>query len=127
MKQGMPFEQLVQRVEGEAARRRDYYAPTTEMEVTSDETGSRLSTPCGHFALNERAHIHLAELCGVDRRYYQKMRAEAPHLLDKNVNHWLADNPSKPRIVRTLKHEERGFDTEGTARAIVSSRLCYPR
>ena len=117
MKQGMTFEDLLTRVEHEAASRRDYYVPTQEMYLMTDQSGSRLATPCGQFSLKETAHLHLGELCGIDRRYYQRLRLEAPFLLDRNVNHWLANNSPRQRIVRALES-----DTGSEARAIVSSR-----
>jgi Domain of unknown function (DUF932) len=117
MKQGVTFSHLLERVEQEAASRRDFYVPTPEMHLMTDETSSRLATPCGQFDLRDTAHLHLAELTGIDRRYYQRMRTEAPFLLDRNVNHWLATNPPKQRIVRAQQ-----TDTGAQARAIVSSR-----
>lgn len=113
MKQSMTFEQLAEQVNRDAESRHDFYCPTSEMHVMTDSSGSRLSTPTGLFTLKDTAHLHLAELCGIDRRYYTKMRSEAPFLLDRNVNHWLATNAPKQRIVRTLASD---------ARAIVSSR-----
>lgn len=117
MKQGQSFEELVARVEEDANRRCDLYCPTDEMHLMSDASGSRLATPSGQLKMRDRAHLHLAELCGIERRYYQRLRLEAPHLLDRNVNHWLTNNPPKQRIVRALNCDEGG-----EARAIVSSR-----
>src|SRR5690606_36972279 len=65
---------------------------------------------------------HLSELTGIDRRYYQRMRQEAPFLLDRNVNHWLTNTPSKQRIIRTLETSEQdgksippvGFQNQGS-------------
>jgi hypothetical protein len=113
MKQGIQFEELVAQVNREAEARRDYYCPTSEMHMMSDASGSRLATPSGQFGVRDMAHLHMAELCGIDRRYYQKVRTDAPHLLDRNVNHWLTTSTPKRRIVRALDSE---------ARAIVSSR-----
>ena len=113
MKQGKTFEEVVEQVNEEAAMRRDYYCPSNEMMLMSDSTGSRLASPSGQFEMRDTAHLHLAELCGIDRRYYQKMRTESPFLLDRNVNHWLTTSTPKQRIVRAHNSE---------ARAIVSSR-----
>lgn len=117
MKQSMTFNELTTHVYREAERRQDYYVPTHEMQIATDASSSRLCTPCGQFTVKDRAHLHLAEICGIDRRYYQKLRTEAPFLLDRNVNHWLATAPAKQRIVRAL--DEGG---KMDVRAIVSSR-----
>jgi hypothetical protein len=102
MKLGKTFDELVTQVKRESTQKRDFYAPTSEMLVMSDASGSRLATPVGTMLLRERAHQQLAELCGIDRRYYQKLRQEAPALLDRNLNHWLATGPPKQRIVRAF-------------------------
>lgn len=118
MKKGMPFEKLVESVEQEALYRRDLYCPTTEMHLMSDASGSRLVTPLGPLMMRERAHQNLSMLCDIDRRYYQRLRSQAPDLLDRNINHWLSNSPPRQRIVRALEGE-----TGTDARAILSARF----
>lgn len=115
MKQSMSFDELSAKIQQDAQSSHDFMCPTTEMFLTTEPDGgtSRLATPSGHFTMRSTAERHLAELCGIDRRYYCKMRQQASHLLDRNVNHWLATSTPKQRIVRAHDKE---------ARAIVSSR-----
>ncbi len=45
---------------------------------------------------------------GIPKKYYDKMIAEAPELLVKNVNHWFENKPDK-RMIRTLDEKVRAF------------------
>jgi hypothetical protein len=112
MKQGTTFEELVARVEQEAQARQDYYVPGSELRLVSNAIGSRLETTEGLFHVRDTAHTHLAGLCGIERRYYQKLREHSPVLLDENANFWLSRS-NKTRIIRALDRD---------ARAIVSPR-----
>src|SRR5207249_3273087 len=61
------------------------------------------------------AHSQLAELVGIPKAYYDRMREKAPLLFANSVNHWLAENESA-RLVRTVG---------GAARAVLSGKY-YP-
>ena len=95
----------------EARARHDFFAPTNELELVSREGESeiQLATPQGAFGLRDTAHIHLAEVTGIDRRYALRLRREAPSLLADNVNHWLRRSPAKPRLVRALGSDIRAL------------------
>ena len=112
MKTGRSLQDLAREIERQANAKRDYIAPTAKMELIAatppqfalgDQGGPR--EVCG---LNEVANAQLAEYTGVPKVYYDRMRAEAPGLLAKNVNHWLA-NANEKRLVRTLDGNVRGF------------------
>ena len=111
MKIGMHFDAVVAQVAEEARSRHDFFAPTNELELVSREGESeiQLATPQGAFGLRDTAHIHLAEVTGIDRRYYMRLRREAPSLLADNVNHWLRRSPAKPRLVRALGSDIRAL------------------
>lgn len=112
MKQGTTFEELVRRVEHDAGARHDFIVPANAMSIETDALGTHLSTG-GHgiFDMRDVAHGHLAELAGIDLRYYRRLRVEAPALLDSNVNHWLARSP-KNRLVRALDNDVRAIASE---------------
>lgn len=72
----------------------------------------------------------LAGALEIPRRYMRKMRAASNNeadedlgysvaLLDRNVNHWLADNPDRLFTVRAFYNEDTG---DGIARSIHSGR-----
>lgn len=73
-----------------------------------DAPGDELYEP----AVNDLAHAQIADRLSIPKRYYDRLRAEAPALLDRNVNYWLAAKPEK-RLVRIL---------DGNARAFLSDR-----
>jgi hypothetical protein len=104
---------LKTRVENDAQAKQDFFAPTNALCLQSDSASSRLLTPCGEFHLRSTAHTHVAELAGIDKRYYHKLREHAPELLDENVNHWLKRGGKGTRVIRALGED---------ARAIVSPR-----
>lgn len=111
MKQGMTFDDVKAQVAHEAEHRNDFFAPTNQLRLEAErvEGKSHLLTPQGRFGLRDTAHLHLAEVTGIDRRYYQRLRRESPALLAENVNYWLAQGGSKPRLVRALESDVRAL------------------
>lgn len=109
MKQGMTFDDVVAQVERDAEHRNDFFAPMNELRLSTQEAESQLVTPQGEFNLLNTAHLHIAEMTGIDRRYYQRLRSEAPALLAENVNHWLSLSGPKPRLIRALDTDVRAL------------------
>lgn len=130
MKQGVTFDQLLTKIEHTAKQRQDYYLPSNKMYLQTQGSDSMLITPCGEFSVRDISHQHLAELSGIEKRYYQRMRDESPELLDHNVNHWLQANQAQRRILRALEPFEatqpqpadKRSGRVSQARAIVSPR-----
>lgn len=61
----------------------------------------------------------IADKLGIPSQYLRRMRTEQLELLDHNVNTWLADDPAKRYLIRTL----RGLgDQPGIARAMLSEK-----
>ncbi|MGH3833845.1 MAG: DUF932 domain-containing protein [Pseudonocardiaceae bacterium] len=61
----------------------------------------------------------IADKLGIPPRYLRRMREHHPELLDHNVNTWLADEPSKRYLIRTLRGQG---DQPGIARAMLSEK-----
>ncbi|MGH3909498.1 MAG: DUF932 domain-containing protein [Pseudonocardiaceae bacterium] len=61
----------------------------------------------------------IAEKLGIPPQYLRRMRETHPALLDHNVNTWLADDPAKRYLIRTLRSETSG---PGIARAMLSEK-----
>lgn len=61
----------------------------------------------------------IAEKLGVPVQYLRRMREEQLELLDHNVNTWLADEPGKRYLIRTLRGSD---DQPGIARALLSEK-----
>lgn len=75
--------------------------------VTVD--GAEALTPTSDgWRVNEHAHGQIADRIGVPKRYYDRMRNEAPRLLDTNVRHWF-DHKPETRMIRTLDGNVRAF------------------
>lgn len=86
------------------------------IDGVEDDTPIVGPDPDGHYTygwtVNDYAHGQVADRLGIPRRYYDRLRAESPDLLDTNVRHWLIAKPEK-RMIRTL---------DGRVRAVLSDR-----
>jgi hypothetical protein len=66
----------------------------------------------GEFGVTELARRQLADKLKIPYAYFERMRAEEPQLLDRNVNTWLQTDADR-RMIRTL---------DGQVRAVLSDR-----
>ena len=118
MKSGRSLVDLAKELERQLATKKDMVVPsslmryrTSELGVPSidiDEQGGRQS-----YGINELARRQLADKLKIPYAYFERMRAEQPALLDRNVNTWLQDGADDRRLVRTL---------DGSVRAVLSDR-----
>ena len=108
-KHGMNLVELAQEIMRRAESRRDFVAETPDLVF--GENALAIGT-AGRFPLTDHAHGQIADRVGIPKRYYDRMKAEAPALLADNVNHWFRETPER-RMIRTL---------DGNARAFLSDR-----
>lgn len=113
MRQGRTIIELAKELERQRSVRKDYIADTRMLVMKTDNHGnSLLSLDLGSateiLQLNELAHSQIAARLQIPQKYYQKMRAENPALLDWNVNSWFRQTPEK-RMVRVLDGNVRAF------------------
>lgn len=108
MKTGRTLQQLAVEIERQRATKEDFVAPTSKIAMTSDARVVLDGLQRDPFQANEIAHGQIAEYTGVPKPYYDKMRAAAPELLARNVNHWMHGQPDK-RLVRVLDGNVRSF------------------
>lgn len=104
MKTGKTLPALASEVAGLRARAQDYRIAQSALSMNPDDFTLRVDPTTGSnivIAPNDLMHSQLAEKLGVPGRYYNRMMAEAPELLARNVNTWLHKSPEK-RFVRTL-------------------------
>lgn len=128
---------LSDRIERLQATKHDYVVDTRRMSFTTmpvptyddatgvigaseTETQSLLTFDEGESGtaggpINEFAHRQIREWAGIPAKYYDRLRAEAPELLDTNVRHWLYDE-HRDRHVRMVRM------LEGRVRAFLSNR-----
>ncbi len=115
--QGLALPELAAEVERQNNTKRDFVAPALRIKYVEDdkkEGVTRLSMKGleAPFAIGTVFHQQIGEHLKIPRAYYSRMLDSAPVLLRRNVNHWLAKDPSS-RMIRTL---------DGRARAFLSDR-----
>lgn len=112
MKQGRTLSELARELNVQALTKRDYLVDTRSLEFQTTGDTSRLKLPIdigvNTFAVNELAHRQISDRLGIPYRYYDKMKADNPALLDENVNSWLQAKPER-RLIRTLDGKARAF------------------
>ncbi len=106
MKTGKTMAELAAEVLRQAKTKKDYVANTNVIEMVARDEPQMYVPNTGEFGINDIAHNQIAEYIKVDRRYYDRMRKQAPELLARNVNHWLRTDP-EPRMLRTLDNRLR--------------------
>lgn len=116
---GLALKDLAAEVQRQAETKRDFIAPASRIKFVEerhrDVPGDTLLAMQGQekdLAIGPLFHNQIGEHLNIPRKYYQRMLESAPVLLRRNVNHWLASDPSD-RMIRTL---------DGRARAFLSDR-----
>jgi hypothetical protein len=118
MKSGRSLTELAAELERQANTKKDYVADTRRL---SFEVAPASRTPSskpeivlqgvnGGMLLRPTAHAQMASTLSIPKPYYDRMLAEQPDLLARNVNTWLQAQPAK-KLVRTL---------DGQVRAVLS-------
>jgi hypothetical protein len=113
---------LAARIQSLAATKQDFVADTRSMEikVPADDRIPTLSLDNGlEYPVSEYAQNQMAAAMDIPKGYWQKMRNEAPALLETNANHWL-QNEAGNRMVRTIAPVNN--PDERIARAYLSDR-----
>lgn len=112
MKQGRTLQSLGRELERQNTAKKDYLIHTSRVCMETKENFSYLRFLHGddpkEYIVGDIAHHQLASRLGIPFRYYQKMQADCPALLDENVNTWLHQHPER-RMLRTLDHRLRAF------------------
>lgn len=112
MKQGKTLEQLGTELQRQRNARQDFIADTRKLVMQTTPEKSTIRMDVGNrleeFTVGLVAHQQIASRLGIPYRYYQKMQAEQPALLDENVNTWLQENPER-RMLRVLDGKVRAF------------------
>lgn len=126
MKTGRSLQEIAAELERQVNTRKDYLASqgairavvepvdTTAQELPKTSLVKLDGFNGGPLAITDHAHGQLSDTLGIPKRYYDRMLAEQPELLARNINGWLQADPSTKRMVRTL---------DGRARAVLSSKF----
>lgn len=131
MKNGKTLIELATELQRQTTTKRDMIVPTQALRMTGEgklalqhETVESLA----FLPVTNHCHSQIAARVGVPKRYYDKMREEAPELLASNVNHWFQAQPEN-RMIRTLDGKARAFlsdkyhriDNDQIAEAVLQS------
>lgn len=120
---GYGLTDLVQTIKDEAAPsvKRDFVSDIRQFNFRSlrnvenqsvrSEITFSLKNGSESFSVNRLCGQQIASKIGIPTKYWEKMRVEAPGLLDQNVNHWFQSR-NDTRMLRTLKGEARAFLSE---------------
>ena len=113
MKQGKSLMELGTELQRQRKNRQDFIADTRSLEFHTHSDGISVlhiftDDTAHEFVISDIAHQQIASRLNIPARYYQKMQAEAPQLLDDNVNTWLQKKPER-RMIRTLDGQARAF------------------
>jgi hypothetical protein len=104
--------ELAEEIDRQQAAAKDFIAPASKIEMILEDDRPALALrengTGGVFPVGKYAGGHLAEKLQIPKRYYDRMAAEAPDLLARNVNTWLKRSDSK-HMIRTLDGNARAF------------------
>ena len=122
MKTGKTLVELAQEIARQQESKKDFVAPAPALKLVSNgksdmDLGNGIVMPVGNIA-----HEQIAEKMGIPKKYYDRMRDEAPALLDSNVNHWLR-TPQKDEKGNVRPFEKYMIRTlDGKVRALLSDK-----
>ncbi len=127
MKTGRSLTEIAAELERRKETAKDYIAPQGKLKlVVQDQTRTidevydasdagttkivKLDGLNGDpLVIRPHFHAQMADHLQIPKAYYDRMLAEDPALLTKNVNAWLAKGSDDRRMIRTLDYEARAF------------------
>jgi len=130
MQRGISLVDLAKEVVRQQESKRDFVGNTREMRMAQTSSAQEnltggfhldLGKP-GRFAMRDLAHEQIGIRLGIPKDYYQRMRTDAPQLLERNVNHWFTEQPEN-RMIRVLDGQVRAFVSNGY-RPLDNADLC---
>lgn len=115
MRTGRTLQELAVELERQVASRTDYLAPQGGIEAKVADGGEVVLDGFNGKALQVQPYAHgqLADTLGIPKKYYDRMKAEQPELLARNINTWMHQEPEAKRMIRTL---------DGRVRAVLSPK-----
>lgn len=107
MKTGRTLTELATEIERQSTSKKDFIADSRRLSFeASPNQGIILQGVNGGMVLKPIAHAQMAAALQIPKPYYDRCLTEAPDLLARNVNVWLAKQPAK-KLIRTLDNEVR--------------------
>ena len=118
MKTGRTLQELAVELDRQNTAKRDFIVDAGALTMVG-EGGPRLQFDVGNngvpaeYGITDLAHRQIGSFTKIPAVYYDRMRAEDPELLARNVNAWLGGLVGTKRMLRTM---------DGSARALLSDR-----
>jgi len=114
MKTGKSLTELAQEIERRAESKRDYIAPVKKLSAvveTVDTLPQVVMNLKGQdsFPITPYAHGQMASYLEIPKKYYDRMLADAPHILMDSINRWLQDHGNESRMIRVLDDKMRAL------------------
>ena len=117
MKQGKTLIELAQELQRQSEAKQDLIADTRDITMKPDADSAYIGSH-QYDKITDHAHGQISVHTDIPKKYYDRMRQNAPALLAGNVNHWLHQEPQKNkrgiaapsrRMVRTMDGKIRAF------------------
>lgn len=114
MKSGRSIQDLAAELQRQHDAKKDYIADTRRLSMSAtpgdagEPSGVVLAGVNGGMRIKPIAHAQMAATLQIPKPYYDRMLAEKPDLLARNVNEWLAAQPAK-KLVRTMDGQVRAL------------------
>ncbi|MEW6213383.1 MAG: DUF932 domain-containing protein [Acidobacteriota bacterium] len=108
MKTGKTIVELATEIQRQAESKRDFVVETSALTLHSNGRSSLEIEGVDSFGVTDLAHDQIAQRLGIPQKYYDRLRAELPALLDTNVNTLFREKPDR-RMIRTLDSRARAF------------------
>jgi hypothetical protein len=109
---GYNLSELVTKIQIDAGSKRDFIVDTSKIDFSFKEETPTIRFPLKGedvtFSANSLFERQVAGKLQIPHKYWDKMRQEAPFLLESNVNYWF-QNDAEPRMIRTLGDHSRAF------------------
>ncbi len=110
MKTGQSLQDLAAELTRQTETRKDYIAPQGAIEAQVVEGEVVLDGINGTpFGITPFAHTQFANHLDIPKGYYDRMKAQQPDLLVKNLNTWFKADGNAKRMVRTLDGKVRAY------------------
>jgi len=107
MKTGRSLNSLAAELTRQMESKKDFVATTNALVMEPD--ASHIAGLNGHdLGITTHAHGQIADRLQIPKKYYDRMRSDAPVLLANNVNHWFNKSPER-RMLRTMDGRVRAF------------------
>lgn len=115
MKTDKTLTELAVELERQAAAKQDYLVPTKALTMTNEAKLQFQNGELKTLAATEHTHGQIASYLDIPKKYYDRMKAEAPELLATNVNNWF-NRQGEKRMIRTLDNRVRALVSDKFSR-----------